>query len=260
MTWLESLPIFGTGVIVVGGFLVLTLGIGWLIDVLFPHEVRVEHNDLAGFILAVIGVVYAVLLAFVAVSVWERFNQAEARAYDEASSLAIVYRDVGNFPQQTTALRASLTRYVSLVVRREWPAMQRGEQSEEANLLIERIDRSIRGLPVGTMAQADVHQQMLAAMNEALTDRETRLSMDATGIDGVMWLVLLIGAVVTVGFTYLFGFRHEAMRYVMTGSLGVLIGLVLFLTVALDYPFRGGVVVPPEALLKALETFRVVGS
>ena len=59
-----------------------------------------EHNDLGGFILAVIGVIYAVLLAFVAIGVWERFQLAEARTYEEAGALTTVYRDAGSFPQR----------------------------------------------------------------------------------------------------------------------------------------------------------------
>ena len=65
----------------------------------------------------------------------------------------------------------------------------------------------------------------------------------------------MLGAFVTVGFTYLFGFRHDAMQYVMIGSLALLIGLVLFLTVALNYPYRGAVTVDPKAFHTALHTF-----
>jgi len=50
---------------------------GYLVARFTPGDIRLAHNDRAGFILAVIGVVYAVLLAFVAIGTWERFNQAE---------------------------------------------------------------------------------------------------------------------------------------------------------------------------------------
>ncbi len=258
MSWLEALPAPLAGLVVVGGLVGLTVLIGWVIDRFIKHEDRIEHNDLAGFILAVIGVVYAVLLAFVAIGVWERFEQAESRTFDEANALAIVYRDVGEFPQ-SPQVRTALHRYATIVVDREWPAMERGGQSDEAGALLERIDAAVRELPVRTLAQEDVHQQMLAAMNEAQTDRARRLSEDATGINRLLWLVLILGAIVTVGFTFLFGFREASLRYVMTGSLGVIIGLVLFLTVSLDFPFRGGIAVPPEAFQKLLETFRSIG-
>jgi hypothetical protein len=45
----------------------------------------------------------------------------------------------------------------------------------------------------------------------------------------------------------------------MIGLLSVAIGLVLFLTFALDFPFRGGVSVPPEAFEHALRVFGSMG-
>jgi Protein of unknown function (DUF4239) len=258
MDWVQSLPIYGSGILIVGGFVAITVIIGTIVSKLFPQEIRVEHNDLAGFILAVIGVVYAVLLAFVAVTVWERFEAAETRSYEEASDLSVVYRDADDFPQKE-AIRAALRSYAKLVAEDEWPLMAHGGESPEANALIEQIDRMVRQLPVTSMRQEDVHQQMLVAMDQALRDRDVRLTMSATGISGVMWLVLMLGAVVTVAFTYLFGYKHGPMRSVMAGSLGLLIGLVLFLTVSLDYPFKGGITIGPEAFEDLHTTFQSIG-
>lgn len=43
-------------------------------EYLVPWQVRQQHNDVAGFIYAVLGVVYAVLLGFVTLVVWEDFQ------------------------------------------------------------------------------------------------------------------------------------------------------------------------------------------
>jgi hypothetical protein len=256
--WLESLPTLGSGILIVGGFLLATVAVGYVVGKVAPRDIRMEHNDLAGFILAVIGVIYAVLLAFVTIGVWERFQQAESRSYEEAGALAVVYRDVDSFPQRQP-LRAGVRAYTEAVVADEWPKMRRGQQSEVADRQLEKVDRMVRTLPVASQAEQDVHNQMLAAMNTALSDRDVRLSEDATGINGIMWAILVVGAVVTVGFTYLFGFRRNIMQQLMTGSLALLIGLVLFLAVALNYPYRGSISVEPEAFHNALETFDSIG-
>ncbi len=256
--WLQSLPTVFGGLTLVGGFVILALLIGYVVARTTSNEIRAAHNDRAGFILAVIGVVYAVLLAFVAIGVWERFEQAEDRTYEEAGSLATVYRDAGSFKGGST-LRATLRAYVHSVVEDEWPQMARGEQSRISNALLERADRHIRELPVTTASQADVQQQMLAAMDTALMDRESRLTIDSSGINAIMWVVLLAGAIITVAFTYLFGFDKTLMQVLMIGALSLLIGLVLFLILALDYPFRGDISVSPEAFRSLAETFRAIG-
>lgn len=257
--WFESLPTIASAIVIVGGFVALTLLVGWLVGRIAPREVRMEHNDLAGFILAVVGVVYAVLLAFVAIGVWERFQAAELRSWEEAGAIGAIYRDAGSFVQQGAQIRSDLHDYAALVVDDEWPKMRHGGQSERADRLLERVDREVRSLSVTTMGKQDVQAQMLVAIDTALRDRDTRLSEDATGLNGLMWGVLLAGAVLTVGFTYLFGFRQTIMQHLMIGSLGALIGLVLFLAVALDYPFRGSITVGPEAFETALGTFSEIG-
>ena len=70
-------------------------------------EVLQRHNDVAGFIYAVIGVVYAVLLGFAAVTVWERYDRAQASVEQEANDLADLYRDAQTFPSDIRGTRKS---------------------------------------------------------------------------------------------------------------------------------------------------------
>lgn len=259
INWFQSLPLWWTFVVVIGGFLALTALMGIVVAAFVPQKLREQHNDLAGFILAVIGVIYAVLLAFVTIGVWERFDQADSRTYEEASNLAIVYRDAGSFPS-SAKLRGALRDYVELVIKDEWPKMEKGERSISARVELEAVDRDVRSLQVTNSSQQDVHGRMLDAMDRALLLRDERLSMEATGINPVMWVVLFIGALVTVAFTYLFGFKQTMMQQIMVGALSLLIALVMFLTIALDFPFRGGLVVGPEAFENALYVFGMIGS
>ncbi len=256
IAWFESLPTLAGGFVIVGGFVVTTLIMGYLVATYTSGAVRSAHNDRAGFILAVIGVIYAVLLAFVAIGVWERFDQAEARSYDEAGSLATVYRDAESFPHPGR-LRTMLRAYVSSVIDEEWPRMRRGDRSEISNVLLEMADRYVRHLPVTSPGLAGVHAAMLSAMDSALMDRETRLTIDFGGINGIMWLVLVAGAYITVAYTYFFSFERPFMQQLMIGGLSLMIGLVLFLVIALDFPFRGSIAVGPEAFRALLDSWNL---
>lgn len=258
ISWLESLPTVLAGIVVVGGFVVIALLIGFVVAKSTSQEVRTAHNDRAGFILAVIGVIYAVLLAFVAVGVWERFQQAESRSYEEATAIATVYRDSESFPKGG-ALRRTLRAYVESVVDIEWPQMARGQKSAISSALLESADRYVRSLRAPSAGLQNIHARMLASMDTALMDRETRLTIDSGGINAVMWVVLIVGAFVTVAFTYLFGFDQTTMQLLMIGALSFLIGLVLFLVIAMDYPFRGSISVEPDAFRALLEGFNAIG-
>lgn len=258
ISWLESLPTGAAGVVIVGGIVLVALAIGYLVGKFTPQNVRTAHNDRAGFILAVIGVIYAVLLAFVAIGVWERFQGAETRTYEEAGALATVYRDAVAFPAATTHIRANIRAYVDSVIRDEWPRMHRGDKPELSNALLEDVARDVRELPVGSARLSNIQSQMLAAADVALMDRSARLTVDASGINAIMWVVLIAGAIVTIAFTYLFGFDQTIMQQLMIGGLSFLIALVLFVIVALDYPFRGSIAVTPEAFRALGESLNAI--
>jgi hypothetical protein len=254
INWLESLPDVVAGIVVVGGFLTVALAIGYVASKFTSIEVRTAHNDRAGFIIAVIGVIYAVLLAFVAIGVWDRYQQAETRSYEEAGAIATVYRDADSFTE-APRLRGTLRAYVRSVIEVEWPRMRRGQRSEFASALLEDADRQVRALPATSPRLANVQAQMLEAIDTALGDREMRVTVYNVGINGIIWLVLIVGAVVTISFTYLFGFDRTVMQQLMIGALTLVIALDLYLIVALDYPFRGGISVQPDAFRVLLGTF-----
>lgn len=258
VSWLESLPTTAAAIVIVGGFVVLSLVVGYIVARFTSDEIRKAHNDLAGFILAVIGVIYAVLLAFIAIGVWERFEVARERTYDEAAALSTIYRDSEAFPQGER-LRHEVRDYTESVINVEWPKMHSGEEFRLPSPLLERTAGTIRSFQVTSMRLQNIQAQMLSAIDSALADRDARLTVDSRGINGIIWWVLLIGAVVTIGFTYLFSFQRTIMQAVMVGSLSLLIGLVIFLTIALDYPYRGSISVQPEAFHAALDNYDIIG-
>src|SRR5215213_8293926 len=71
----------------------MALAVGGLIltQRLVPVSVRRQHNDVAGFIYAVLGVTYAVLLGLMVVAVWEDWQAAQETATQEANELAAVF-------------------------------------------------------------------------------------------------------------------------------------------------------------------------
>jgi hypothetical protein len=252
-TW----PLVPAFVIIVGGVTALAVSGAWLVQRRIQPDLLLEHNDVNGFVLAVVGVVYAVLLGFVAVGVWGRFDRADDRTYDEAGNLTEIYRDADFFPRRAW-LRSELRTYTETIISGDWPAMREGRQNTQTRIQIERIAATVRRLPVRTLAQSNVQYQMLGAFQIALSDRDARMSLDATGLHPVMWIVLAAGGIIAIGFTYLFGFRFARMRSVTVGALAAMIALVLFLTQSLNYPFRGGVQVTPEAFEHALQTYSLI--
>src|SRR5215211_4213194 len=126
-----------------GGLSVSVAGLT-LVQRLVSPGLRQEHNDVAGFIYAVLGVAYAVLLAFVVIAVWEQYEAARDTADREASELAEIYWLAYQLPEPEGRQLQGLARsYARVVVEEAWPLMEDGQFTPQAWALVDEIRQRI---------------------------------------------------------------------------------------------------------------------
>jgi protein-S-isoprenylcysteine O-methyltransferase Ste14 len=224
---------------------------------LVPAALRQEHNDVAGFIYAVVGVIYAVLLALVVIAAWEEHEEARATVREEANGLADVFWLAHSLPEPLGPRIQELARsYAAVVVEEEWELMARGEgSSPEAWALMDEMRLGAQGIEVRTPADVVLFGHALERVDELADARRARMVEAEEGIPAVLWAVLVLGGVITVGFTYLFGLANTWSHRLMVAAVAGLIGLVLFTVGSLEYPFSGGTRVGPEAFELVLRRF-----
>src|SRR5829696_8118820 len=94
---------------------------------LVPAEKRQEHNDVAGFLYAVVGIVYAVLLALLVIAVWEQYQSANETVGSEANAVAEIAWLARRLPEpEHHVLQEDARAYAQEVVDTEWPRMEQG--------------------------------------------------------------------------------------------------------------------------------------
>jgi hypothetical protein len=107
-------------------------------------ETLKTNNEVAGFKFAVVGVLYAVLLAFAVIVVWERFAEAETNVAKEAGAAATIYRlSRGISGEPGIGLRAALTNYLEVTISDDWPAMERGHASQSPRKALGGVYRAL---------------------------------------------------------------------------------------------------------------------
>src|SRR5215216_5163221 len=112
--------------VVIGACLAAVAGLE-LVQRLVPAQKRQEHNDVAGFLYAVIGVVYAVLLALLVIAVWEQFQKANETVESEANATAEIAWLAHRLPEpEHHELQENARSYAQEVVDTEWPRMEQG--------------------------------------------------------------------------------------------------------------------------------------
>jgi hypothetical protein len=246
--------------VVIGACLVAVAGLE-LVQRLVPHEKRQEHNDVAGFVYAVVGIVYAVLLALLVIAVWEQFQKARETVESEANGVAEVAWLAHRLPEpERHVLQEDARSYAQEVVDEEWPRMEQGlgggvQSLPEGWDLIDDMRGTLQEVEPSTEAEQELYAEGLDRISRFGDARRMRLVAAEEGIPGVLWVVLVFGAVVAVGFTYLFGLRNTWAHRLMVMSLTAIIVLVIFAIGAMEYPFSGGARIEPEAFELILERF-----
>ncbi len=252
-----ALPTWLIGVLLVVVVPALVLLVQWGIRRRWPALAVGEHNDVVGFIIAVVGVIYAVLLGFVVIVTWESFNSAESIVGQEASTLRSIHRESAAFPQETREQIQGLVRqYATEVVNEEWPAMADAEPGDpRVGDVLDELTAAIASVPVSTPAQEEFVGAEAQRLSELVALRSERLDYADRGIPEVLWVALVVGGVVTVGFALLFGLRRAVLHSLMVGSLAALVGVLFFVTLVINYPFAGDVAVEPEPFQRVLTDF-----
>jgi hypothetical protein len=252
------------GVLVVcGASLAAVIGL-MLVQRLVPATTRKQHNDVAGFIYAALGVIYAVLLALVVIAVWEEFGRARVTVESEANALAEIFWLAHQLPEPERHHLQELARsYAEEVVDDEWPLMEQGKTPSMEHtrstprgwVLIDDIRATLQGYEPRTEAEQELYAEGLDQVQRLADARRTRLVQAEESIPAVLWVVLVVGGMVTVGFTYLFGLEHTWAHSLMVASLAAVIALILFTVGVLDHPFSGGASIGTDAFELVLNRF-----
>jgi len=214
-----------------------------------------SNNEIAGFKFATVGVIYAVLLAFAVIIVWEKFNDAETAVLQEAGAAATLYRLAAGPDREAVTTRAALSNYLKLAIEREWPLMAETRESREVTQALNDLFASAMHLMEIPSRQPQISGEIFRQLDAITQARRSRLHL-ATGIvPGVLWVVLYSGAVLTVGFTFFFGTKNLPAQILMTGILSVIVFMGLLVIMTINYPFTGPVHVGTEPLQTVVEDF-----
>jgi hypothetical protein len=214
------------------------------------------NNEVAGFKFATVGVTYAVLLAFAIVVVWERFNQADNDVAKEAGAAATVLRlSQGLDAPHGSAIRAATTAYLKAAIARDWSAMAQGRPSHTVTVTLTNVYDTVLKYHAFDAGEALVVAEILRKLDDLSDARRERLVVADGIVPGIIWMVLYIGAFLTIAFTFFFGTANLRAQVAMSGALSILIFAGLLTITAIDHPFAGTVRVSPDALTAVLEDF-----
>ena len=206
----------------------------------YTEDVLKQNHEVGGFIFNAFGIIYAVLVAFVVFATWEEYDNSKKNVEIESIELADIYHNSKALPEQYRQQVISLLNtYTESVINEEWQRMEQGEASERSIESFNKLWTFFATIDRSLLKNEIAYQETLKHMNDAGESRRMRIFDSTNNIPGIIWVVLLFGAVVTVIYTYFFFAKNMRHQFVMTSALTVLNTLILYMILLLDNPFLG---------------------
>jgi hypothetical protein len=215
---------------------------------LVPLPLRQSHNAATGIIYAALYVMFGVTIGFSLYLVWQQYDAAQKMAESEAANVEELYQLAGSLPEpERGRIQDLAVSYARVVVEEEWPLMERGWTSPRAEALAAELRSTIQDFEPRTAAEEALQNEGLEQVDDLDEYRALRLLEVREGFPPILWVVLVVGGVITVAFTYLFGMETPWLHMLAVGALTVLVTLILYTVAVLEYPFNDAARVGPDA-------------
>ncbi|CCH29761.1 DUF4239 domain-containing protein [Actinosynnema sp. NPDC047251] len=249
--------VYTTGLLWVGGAAVFAAVIAYLIRKYGPDEGRSANNEAAGQVFTIVGGLHAVLVAFVLIALFDAVGAAGQSAYKEADGLVAATWAADALSAETGEEVRQLSRaYAITVINDEWPELAAGRdfESEGWNQL-DRIRRVVAAAPAGDEWLMDRKKEAASQLWQVFQARQERLDAAGGGVSAVVWFVLVMGSVLSIGLPLLFGGPLMRTHVLIVATLAATITLLLYATYQLQNPYGGGAELAPDAFRLAVERF-----
>jgi hypothetical protein len=207
-----------------------------------------KHNDVVSYFFAGTGVFYGLALGLIAVATWENYTEIDGVVTTEAAAVASLYRDLDGYSQPLRGFLETMMRdYTRLVIEKEWPAHKRGVALEDGDAILDRLENEIMSFDPSKEREKIVHAEVLRSLDTVVEQRRLRLQAVSTGLPAALWSVVLCGALLNGILTMLFWVENVRLHAILVAIMAIFIALLVFLTAAMDNPFRGEFSVSSEA-------------
>jgi hypothetical protein len=245
-------------------FVIVVFGCGsvaglWLVRRMVPLDRLQKNHEVASASFGVLGAFYGLVLAFVIVAAWQRFNQANYAAYYEATALENLYKLGTAYSEpMRTRLDSAVLEYTRHVIFREWPQManntfdggKEGARELWAIVLGYRTTDSREQLLVG---------KSIDQLNEISQERGQRFLFYDDDLPGVVWMVIYLGCLITIGFSYFFGSNVFRAQVIMCAFFSMLLGMTILAILELAHPYQGAVTISARPFRYSLQRMEIIG-
>lgn len=250
MNFLSSLPLWLLAAVLLGLLMSTALAGLWFVRrrILPRLQLRYEDAYYAAAVMQSAMLLYGLIAALTAVGVWQRHSEVSDVVSAEATAIASLWRDLDGYPQPLRdEMRRILRGYSEQVVNEAWPLQRRGEIPREGVEWMDQLQARLFQFEPTTEAQRIIHAETIRGFNQLVQQRRQRLDAVQAALPGVMWWVLWPGAFGCIALSLFFQIDNARFQAGLLLAVSAFLAMVLFVVIALDRPFSGGMGITPES-------------
>src|SRR5215468_7066059 len=205
-------------------------------------------------VLPVFGILFALLVGFIAVEVWGNFDKAKTAVATEASALRAVVLLAGAFPdEQRTRIYALVSRHIDEAVNKEWPEMaqQRTTLAALPTALIEALHETLALKPADDSERV-AQAEMVKELHTAFDARRQRIVVSEYALGTVKWVAILLQGLCTLVAIAVVHSDNRLARALTLALFATGIALSMLIIAAYNRPFSGEISIGPELLKQVI--------
>ncbi len=179
-----------------------------------------SHHEVAFPIFLQIGVIYAVLLAFIFSMVLNKINDAYLEAKEETTNLLTLAQLAPAFPAATRQMiDETLIQYIQSVITLEWPKMAKHQEDANVSEMLNSLEKIYLNLDPKSLKEQAIYTNSLSHLAKLRENRRMRIftATEPKLVDPLRLLILL--GFIVVFISYFFGMRHLWTQMILTGAL-----------------------------------------
>jgi hypothetical protein len=258
-TFFSVLPTWVLFIFTVGGSVTLAcIAMALRSRVKLPEDST--HNEATGFMFATVSVVYAVLLAFLVIAVWEKLGSLDTAVSNESAAIMAVARDAAALPEPLRKdILNQLHSYTDLVITSDWPTIIHIGHQDTTKSLPASIQLNKLWLLCGQkLPSQPISDNIINNLNVISQQRVLRFTLQREGLSDSLWLVLLAGAIIVIYLGVALNVKSRGHHILLILLLACTIGLCMWLIADIDNPFAGTVQVGTDTFEHALQVINAV--
>ena len=237
------------------GVAVLVSVVGtWVVNTIYTPLQLEQNNSVGTAKFTFLGEIFAVTLALALIGAFDRYTDAQTTVQKEVATLVALDRAAEAYdePGQSDTrarMKSAVREYARAVVEKEWRTMSVGVPSfEVTHRLAQLSDAFVKAEPV-TNAQQALQQNTVEWVRQVNENRSFRLTTVSRSLVSLVWVLLVLGTVLSIVFPWFLGTTNVIAHAVMSAILVSFLVMHLVVVLHLAYPFVGETAISPSAFL-----------